>query len=125
MSARYDLRCPVARTLDIIGDRWTILILRDLLLEGPRKFQDLERSLAGISPTTLSARIKQLERHALVERRFYAQHPPRAEYVLTERGRTLGPVLKALLDWGTRHAAAPVDGAVSRGGRGSSGRGRG
>src|SRR6185436_2176017 len=118
MSHGYEMHCPIARTLDIIGDRWTILILRDLLLEGPRKFQDLARSLAGISPTTLSARIKQLERHALVERQFYAQHPPRAEYVLTERGRTLGPVLKALLDWGTRHAAAPVDGAVSRGGRG-------
>ena len=108
MPARYDMRCPIARALDIIGDRWTILILRDLLLEGPRKFQDFECSLAGISPTTLSARIKQLERHGLVARRFYAQHPPRAEYALTERGRTLGPILKALRDWGTQHAPAPA-----------------
>jgi DNA-binding HxlR family transcriptional regulator len=114
MPTRYDMRCPVARTLDAIGDRWTILILRDLLLEGPRKFQDLERSLAGISPTTLSARVKQLERHALVARRFYAQHPPRAEYVLTEHGRTLGPILKALRDWGTQHAPVPARAAPSR-----------
>src|SRR5258708_39481930 len=91
MSARYDLRCPVARTLDIIGDRWTILILRDLLLEGPRKFQDLERSLAGISPTTLSARIKQLERHALVERRFSPPPPPRAEYAVAPRAPSAAP----------------------------------
>ena len=56
-SAPYDMRCPIARTLDIIGERWTILILRDLLLEGPRKFQDFQQSLAGISPNTLSARL--------------------------------------------------------------------
>jgi len=104
MSSSYDLKCPVARTLDIIGERWTILILRDLLLDGPRKFQDLERSLTGISATTLSARLKKLEEHAIVARRFYADHPPRAEYVLTDKGRTLGPLLKMLLEWGKRHA---------------------
>jgi len=104
MSSSYDLKCPVARALDIIGERWTILILRDLLREGPRKFQDFERSLAGISATTLSARLKKLEDHDIVARRFYADHPPRAEYVLTDKGRTLGPVLKTLLEWGTRHA---------------------
>jgi DNA-binding HxlR family transcriptional regulator len=104
MPSSYDLKCPVARTLDIIGERWTILILRDLLLDGPRKFQDLERSLTGISATTLSARLKKLEEHAIVARRFYADHPPRAEYVLTDKGRTLGPLLKMLLEWGKRHA---------------------
>ena len=57
MPTPYDMHCPVARTLDIIGERWTILILRDLLLEGARKFQDFERSLIGISPNTLSARL--------------------------------------------------------------------
>jgi DNA-binding HxlR family transcriptional regulator len=100
----YNLKCPVARTLDLIGDRWTILMLRDLLLEGPRKFQDFERSLAGISPNTLSGRLKTLERSGIVERRFYEQHPPRAEYRLTDKGRALGPVLKALLEWGQKHA---------------------
>jgi DNA-binding HxlR family transcriptional regulator len=101
------MRCPVARTLDIIGERWTILILRDLLLGGACKFQDFERSLAGISPNTLSARLKRLEEHGVIERRFYEQHPPRAEYVLTEKGRQLGPVLKTLLEWGSKHTAAP------------------
>jgi|HubBroStandDraft_6_1064221.scaffolds.fasta_scaffold1492954_1 DNA-binding HxlR family transcriptional regulator len=106
-SAPYDMRCPVARTLDIIGERWTILILRDLLVEGPRRFQDFERSLGGISPNTLSARLKRLEEAGVVERRFYEQHPPRAEYLLTPKGRALGPVLKALLEWGRNHTQAP------------------
>ncbi|MHB1104573.1 MAG: winged helix-turn-helix transcriptional regulator [Devosia sp.] len=104
MPSSYGLKCPVARTLDIIGERWTILILRDLFLDGPRKFQDFERSLAGISATTLSARLKRLEGYEIVARRFYAEHPPRAEYFLTDKGRTLGPILKQLLDWGIRHA---------------------
>ena len=108
MSTRYDRTCPVARTLEIIGDRWTILIIRDLLLKGPRKFLDFELSLAGISPNTLSARLKILEEADLIERRFYEQHPPRAEYVLTGKGRQLGPVLQTLLDWGRKHTAAPA-----------------
>jgi DNA-binding HxlR family transcriptional regulator len=101
--------CPIARTLDVVGERWTILILRDLVVGGPRKFQDFERSLSGISPTTLSARLKRLEEAGIVERRFYEQHPPRAEYLLTERGNELRPVLKALFEWGKRHTeyAAP------------------
>ena len=95
--------CPIARSLDVVGDRWTILILRDLVRFGPRKFQDLERSLSRISPNTLSLRLKRLEEAGIVERRFYAQHPPRAEYVLTEVGNELRPVLKALFEWGERH----------------------
>jgi DNA-binding HxlR family transcriptional regulator len=96
-------RCPIARTLDIVGDSWTILILRDLVVSGPRKFQDFEASLKGISPTTLSARLKRLEEAGIVERQFYEQHPPRAEYLLTDRGKDLRPVLKALLEWGKRY----------------------
>ncbi|MGO8953909.1 MAG: winged helix-turn-helix transcriptional regulator [Rhodomicrobium sp.] len=95
--------CPVARTLDIIGERWTILIVRDLLLHGPRKFQDFEASLKGISPNTLSARLKRLEEFGIVERHFYEQHPPRAEYRLTEKGRALGPVVQAMRDFGLEH----------------------
>jgi len=101
-ASRYDLRCPVARTLEIIGERWTILILRDLLLDGPRKFYDLQQSLRGISPNTLSARLKKLEENGVIARRFYEEHPPRAEYVLTDKGRALGPVLKALFGWGQK-----------------------
>lgn len=99
--------CPVARTLDIVGERWTLLILRDLTLDGPRKFQDFQRSLPGMSPNTLSARLKTLEQHGIVERRIYTDHPPRAEYVLTGKGRELGPVLRALRGWGEKHAMPP------------------
>jgi DNA-binding HxlR family transcriptional regulator len=95
--------CPVARTLEVIGDRWTILIIRDLLLDGPRRFLDLETSLQGISPNTLSARLKTLEDAEVIERRYYEKHPPRAEYVLTAKGRELGPVLRALRHWGENH----------------------
>ena len=94
--------CPVARTLDVIGERWTILILRDLFLKGPRRFQDFEESLGGVAPNTLSARLKDLEASGLLERHLYSEHPPRLEYRLTEKGRTLGPVMKALREWGER-----------------------
>jgi len=108
MAGVYDPRCPVARTLEIIGERWTILILRDLILEGPRKFQDFLASLSGISPNTLSARLKTLEDGGIIERRFYEDHPPRAEYILTEKGRDLRPVLRTLRDWGQKHTSAPA-----------------
>ena len=81
----------------------TMLILRNLVRLGPRKFQDLECSSSGISPNTLSLRLKRLEEAGIVERRFYEQHPPRAEYVLTEIGNELRPVLKALFEWGQRY----------------------
>lgn len=95
--------CPVSRTLDMIGDRWGVLILRDLLLRGPHRFQDLKDSLGSIGPTTLSARLKSLEAKGLIERSFYSEHPPRAEYALSDKGKTLGPVLKVLRDWGQEH----------------------
>jgi len=101
LSAPY--LCPIARSLDVIGERWTILIVRELIRFGPRKFQQFEQTLVGLSPNTLSARLKRLEDAGIVERRFYAQHPPRAEYLLTELGKELGPVLKALFEWGQRH----------------------
>ena len=103
MADSYGLDCPIARTLDIVGERWAILILRDLFLLGPRKFQDFESSLAGISPNTLSARLKRLEEAGIINRRFYEEHPPRAEYLLTPKGRELGPVMKRLRAWGEKH----------------------
>ncbi|MBL1430144.1 MAG: helix-turn-helix transcriptional regulator [Robiginitomaculum sp.] len=95
--------CPVARTLKIIGHRWTPLILRELLLHKTRRFADMQISLTGIAPTTLSARLKTLEQHGIVERKFYSQHPPRAEYVLTAKGRSLGPIINAMRKWGREH----------------------
>ena len=79
------------------------LILRDLLLRKACRYQDLLDSLTGIAPNTLSDRLKLLEAEGVVERRFYADHPPRAEYVLTQKGRELGPIVKAMRDWGTKH----------------------
>lgn len=95
--------CPVARALDIIGERWTILLLRDLFLQGPRRFQDFQESLAGVAPNTLSARLKAMEERGLITRRVYSDHPPRLEYQLTDKGKSLGPVLKALRKWGEDH----------------------
>jgi DNA-binding HxlR family transcriptional regulator len=93
--------CPVAKTAEIIGERWTVLILRDLFLHGARRFQDFQKSLAGIAPNTLSDRLKRLEQEELVIRRAYSEHPPRLEYELTTKGKTLGPLIKAMRDWGT------------------------
>ncbi len=97
------LDCPVARASKIIGASWTCLVLRDLLLHGARRFQDLQVSLHGIAPTTLSERLKSLEQSGVVERRFYSMNPPRAEYVLTAKGRDLGPVISAMRSWGNQH----------------------
>jgi DNA-binding HxlR family transcriptional regulator len=77
--------------------------LRDLFLQGPRRFQDFQESLAGVAPNTLSARLKTMEEQGLIARRVYSDHPPRLEYHLTDKGKSLGPVLKALRDWGQRH----------------------
>jgi DNA-binding HxlR family transcriptional regulator len=103
MTKPYNLDCPVARTLDVIGERWTILILRDLFLNKSRRFQDFLESLTGIAPNTLSSRLKVLESEGIVERKMYTEHPPRLEYLLTKKGKTLGPVMKALKDWGTKY----------------------
>lgn len=104
MARIYDIpNCPVARTLDLIGERWTILLLRDLLLQGPRRFQDFQASLAGVAPNTLSARLKEMEDNGLIFRQFYSERPPRVEYVLTDLGRSLGPIVRAMQNWGIKH----------------------
>jgi DNA-binding HxlR family transcriptional regulator len=102
MPKRYGQPCPVARTLELVGDRWTLLIVRDLL-PGTRRFQDLLASLPGIAPNMLSDRLKLMEDHRLVARRFYSEHPPRAEYELTPKGKELGVIVGALAAWGSRH----------------------
>jgi DNA-binding HxlR family transcriptional regulator len=102
MPKLYGQRCPVAKTLEVVGDRWTLLVVRDLL-DGPRRFHDLQAGLPGLAPNILSERLKLMEAHALVSRRFYSDHPPRAEYELTAKGRELGVVVGALASWGARH----------------------
>jgi DNA-binding HxlR family transcriptional regulator len=105
-----DASCPVARTLDIVGARWTLLIIRDLL-PGTMRFQDLQAGLPGMAPNVLSDRLKTLEAHGLVRREFYSDHPPRAAYTLTDRGRELGVIVLALGRWGMRH----LGGRLNRG----------
>ena len=94
--------CPVARTLDILGDRWTLLVVRDLFL-GQSKFGDILASLEGISPNLLADRLKRLEQQGIVWRVFYSDHPPRAEYRLTEKGQELVSVMRAIAEWGLKH----------------------
>src|SRR5262245_21263844 len=103
MAATYGQKCPVARALDVIGERWTLLILRDLRRRGPLRFQDLEQGLPGLAPNTLSARLKILETQGVIATRLYETHPPRYEYYLTEKGEALRPVLKALYAWGEQY----------------------
>jgi DNA-binding HxlR family transcriptional regulator len=93
--------CPVARTAEIIGNKWTPLILRDLA-HGRRRFSELERSLAGISPKTLSERLKRLEEARVVERSCFAEVPPRVEYSLTPKGYALLPVIESMREFGNR-----------------------
>ena len=103
MPKHYDQACPVAKALELVGDRWTLLMVRDLLNEGARRFQDFQQSLNGIAPAILSDRLKLMEEHGLVGRRFYSEHPPRAEYALTDKGKELATIVGALAAWGSRH----------------------
>lgn len=93
-----DTLCPVARSVPVIGDRWTLLILRELTL-GTTHFDELQR-LSGATAQLLAARLTQLQADGLVERRAYGEHPRRFHYVLTEKGRDFLPVLLALRAWG-------------------------
>jgi DNA-binding HxlR family transcriptional regulator len=100
--------CPVARTLDIVGDRWTLLVLRDLS-RGYTRYNELLESCTGISTNLLSSRLKKLEQRGFVERVLYNDHPPRAEYRLTEKGLDFGQVLRAMYRWGTTHEGRDTD----------------
>ena len=95
------IECPVARTAEIIGNKWTPLILRDLS-KGRCRFSELQRSLSGISPKTLSERLKRLEEARVIERRCFAEVPPRVEYTLTDKGNALLPVIDCMRDFGRR-----------------------
>lgn len=95
-----NLGCPVARTAELIGNKWTPLIIRDLV-KGEKRFSELERSLRGISPKTLSERLKKLEDAHVVTRKCYAEVPPRVEYTLTEKGIALLPVIDSMRSYGT------------------------
>jgi DNA-binding HxlR family transcriptional regulator len=97
------LQCPIARSLERIGERWSILILRDAF-QGVTRFDQFQTSL-GIAPNILARRLKSLVEAGVLERRRYSAHPPRDEYLLTERGRDFRPVVWSLLAWGNKHLA--------------------
>ncbi|HVF12265.1 MAG TPA: winged helix-turn-helix transcriptional regulator [Actinomycetota bacterium] len=99
MAKFYKQYCPVAKSLDVIGDRWTLLIVRDLL-RGKQRFKDLQASLSGIAPNLLSDRLKKLEEAGLIVRQMFRQLPPRVEYDLTDKGRSLETVLHSLAQFG-------------------------
>ena len=100
----FDTNCPVCRTAEIISGKWTLLIIRDLA-GGSRRFCELERSLAGISPRTLSIRLRCLEEQNVVERRTYPEVPPRVEYALTAKGLALAPLIEDMRAYGNRWLA--------------------
>ena len=95
--------CPVACTLDLLGDKWTLLIVRDLLFFDRHRFSEFLAAGEGISTNILAERLARLERAGVVERRHLQEQSSRAEYHLTEKGRDLGRVLKELVRWGSRH----------------------
>ena len=97
--------CAVAATADVIGAKWTALLVHDLS-EGPRRFSELEHSCAGISPRTLSERLRVLEDEGLVARRSYAESPPRVEYELTEKGGALLPIIHEMREFGHAYLTA-------------------
>jgi DNA-binding HxlR family transcriptional regulator len=101
--------CSVAATAEIIGAKWTALLVHDLS-EGARRFSELEHSCTGISPRTLSERLRVLESEGIVERRSYAESPPRVEYELTDKGEALLPIIDAMREFGHDwlHEAEPV-----------------
>ena len=94
-----DPDCPVCATADIVCGKWTLLLVRDLA-EGKSRFCELERSLAGISPRTLSLRLRALEDEGIVERLAHAEVPPRVEYALTPKGRALLPIVDSMREYG-------------------------
>lgn len=93
------LECAVERALEVIDGKWTTLILRDLL-GGTKRFGQLRAGLSGISPKTLTDRLRELEASGVLVRKLYPEVPPRVEYTLTDKGRALGSVVAALADWG-------------------------
>jgi DNA-binding HxlR family transcriptional regulator len=110
--ARND-ECPICRTAEIVCAKWTMLVIRDLV-EGRTRFCELERSLAGISPRTLSLRLRALEEEGIVERHTYPEVPPRVEYELTEKGRALLPLIEDMRTYGEQWLGANCEATVER-----------
>ena len=109
--------CPVACTLDLLGDRWSLLVIRDVM-RGKRRYAEFLASPEGIPTNILAARLKRLVADGIITSQRYSQHPPRMEYLLTPKGEDLRPVMRAMVDWGVRHAGGrtppPLLGEIPR-----------
>jgi len=108
MSAASNSTCPVCRTAEVVCGKWTLLVIRDLS-EGSSRFCELERSLEGISPRTLSLRLRALEDEGIVERHTFPEVPPRVEYALTEKGRALVPLIDDMRRYGLHWLAEEAE----------------
>jgi DNA-binding HxlR family transcriptional regulator len=95
--------CPIACSLDLIGDRWTLLVIRDMMFFKKQRFEEFLESPEEISTNILASRLKSLEEIGLVEKQPYGNHSRRMNYQLTERGKSIRPVLKAMIAWGLKH----------------------
>lgn len=96
--------CPVETTLMLIGNKWKVLILRDLL-PGTKRFGELKKSIGSVSQKVLTAQLRDMEENGLVSRKVYAEVPPRVEYTLTELGESLKPILDSMSNWGESYKA--------------------
>lgn len=97
--------CPVETTLTLIGDKWKVLILRDLM-PGTKRFGELRKSIGSVSQKVLTAQLRDMEKSGLVNRKIYAEVPPRVEYSLTELGKSLKPILDTMESWGKEYKAS-------------------
>ncbi|MGH9221527.1 MAG: winged helix-turn-helix transcriptional regulator [Vicinamibacterales bacterium] len=98
-------RCPVSCTLDILGDKWSLLVIRDLAM-GKRRYAECLDSPEGIPTNILAERLKRLTAAGVIRARRYSEHPPRLEYELTPKGEALRPILRAMVDWGVKYTGA-------------------
>lgn len=94
--------CPVETTLQLMGDKWKVMIIRDLL-EGTRRFGELKKSVTGITQKVLTSNLRAMEENGILTRKVYAEVPPKVEYTLTETGYSLKPILDAMVKWGTEY----------------------
>lgn len=104
-TVKESLACPVETTLTLIGDKWKVLILRDLLT-GTKRFGELKKSIGNVSQKVLTAQLRAMEENGLLTRTVYAEVPPRVEYTLTDLGKSLKPILDAMWNWGEEYKAS-------------------
>ena len=97
--------CPVSCTLDVLGDKWSLLVVRDLM-RGKKRYAEFLESKEGIPTNILAERLKRLAAKGIIRSRRYSHHPPRVEYELTSKGEDLRPIMRAMVEWGVRHAGA-------------------